>query len=824
MWAKQLKPSAEESAMCEARTLFSKTFNKLTSALLFGLLIGGYANTALAVVNTSNGANPSPPKPFIIQGSLEVRFNDDVMVRSAVRSFGRVSISSPAVNAVLDAYSVTDMQPVFPWRKETSTNSTERRMSKYERLSFPLTVDLDEMINDLLATGKVATAEKIWAVPVMESQALPDDPKWNLQYAPSLIGATSTWDVEAGSDTAKIGVTDTGVNYLHEDLKNQIWVNPGEDLDNDGEVYDLDDLNGIDDDGNGVIDDLIGYDFFTGFGQPIFPGEDGGIPDPDPNDFNGHGTHVAGIAAAATNNAKGVGGMAGGWGVNPQTYASRGARIMCLRIGGTASDGNGFINLSNAATAFDYAARMGADVMNASWGSSALSSMADAINMANDSGISIGKAAGNDNNDLADWMNLLPEVISVASVNSSDVRSGFSSFGSWVEISAPGSGIYSTNSVQYTPTYGYKSGTSMATPAYCGAVLLIKSLMPSFTKVEIDSLLLATADNIDAQNPVYIGNLGSGRVNVANAIANLPVAKFSGGPILAGTPGLTVDFVDNSPNSPSAWLWDFGDGATSTMQNPSHIYNQAGLFTVTLNATEPRGVGFEQAKRMVFVHADTAGGDNGAGILSQGVVVPITLRNDFLVKSMTLPLGYADANGVSLVFDSFSTAGLRTEDWDVQSLELADPINKELLIKLQSDVVFGHSRYLQPGSEPVVNLYFTFDPSSLPASMPITSPTVLSQSLLVEAQQGAYTPTYVPALATMSGCCDLPGDADNSGSSNIADVTYLIARIFSAGPAPICADEGDADSSNSVNIADVTYLIARIFSAGPAPSCGTTGL
>ncbi len=814
--------------MCEARTFFSTTCNRLTSVFLFSFLFVfltiSYANTALAVVGSSTVANSSPPKPFVIQGVLEVRFADDVTVRSAVRSFGRVSISNPSVDAVLEAYEVTDMQPIFPWRQENSANTMERRMSKYERISFPNTVDLDVMINDLLATGKVATAEKIWAVPVAETQVAPDDPNWNLQYAPTLIGATSVWDVETGSDTAKIGVTDTGVNYLHEDLINQIWVNPGEDNDNDGEVYDLDDLNGVDDDGNGVIDDLIGYDFFTGFGQPVFPGEDGGSPDSDPNDFNGHGTHVAGIAAAASNNAKGVAGMAGGWGVNPQTYASRGARIMCLRIGGTASDGRGFINLSNAATAFDYAARMGADVMNASWGSSALSSMADAISMANDSGISIGKAAGNDNNDQADWMNLLPEVISVASVNSSDVRSGFSSFGSWVEISAPGSGIYSTNSIQYTPTYGYKSGTSMATPAYCGAVLLMKSLMPSFTKIEIDSLLLATADNIDAQNPIYIGNLGSGRVNVSNAIASLPVAKFSGGPVLAGMPGLTVDFVDLSPNSPSAWLWNFGDSATSTMQNPSHTYNQAGLFNVTLNATEARGVGFEQAKRMVFVYADTVGGDNGSGILSQGVVVPITLQNDFLVKSMTLPLNYADANGVSLAFDSFSTAGLRTENWDVQSLELDDPVNKEILIKLQSDVVAGHSRYLQPGSEPVVNLYFTFDPSSLPASLPITSPTVQSQTLLIETQQGSYTPVYVPALATMSGCCDQPGDADNSGSSNIADVTYLIARIFSAGPAPVCADEGDADGSNSINIADVTYLIARIFSAGPAPICGSTGL
>ncbi len=765
--------------------------------------------------------SPSP-QPFVIPGVLEVRFADDVTVGNAVRSFGRVSVGSAAVDALMSSYAVSDMQPVFPWRHENSANPLERKMSKYERLTFPQSVDLDVLIDDLLATGKVMTAEKIWAVPVMETQATPDDPFWNLQYAPTLIGATGVWDVEPGSDTAKIGVTDTGVNYLHEDLKNQIWVNPGEDLDHDSEVYDLDDLNGVDDDGNGVVDDLIGYDFFTGVGS-TFPGEDGGAPDTDPNDFNGHGTHVAGIAAAASNNATGVAGMAGGWG-GTSAYSNRGARIMCLRIGGTASDGNGFINLSNAATAFDYAARMGADVMNASWGSSGLSSMLDAINMAQDSGISIGKAAGNDNNSDGDWMNLLPGVISVASVNSSDQKSGFSSFGDWVEISAPGSGIYSTFSNHYTPTYAFLSGTSMATPAYCGAVLLMKSLMPGFTSVEIDSLLLATADNIDAQNPTFVGALGAGRVNVSNAIASLPVANFSAGPVLSGTPGLIVDFTDLSPNAPSAWLWDFGDSSGSTSQNPSHTYTQPGLYTVSLQATEARGVGFEQAKRMVFVHADTIGGDSGAGLLNAGVTVPIPLHNDFLVKSVTLPLEYADANGIGLVFDSFSTVGLRTQDWDVQSLVLADPLNKQLLISLQSDIVAGHSRYLQPGAGAIVNLHFSFDPSSGPGALPITTTTVMGSDLLIETQQGAYTPSFAPSFAIMSGCCDLAGDADNSGSVNIADVTFLIARIFSGGPAPGCEDEGDANGSNSVNIADVTFLIARIFSGGPEPVCGATGL
>ncbi len=770
------------------------------------------------------GTSGQQAKPRVVPGVLAVQFTSDVILSGARRSFGRLTLGQNSLDAVFDRHKVSDIRAIFPWRSEISQYSEDRAMSRFQSLSIPIDADVDLLISELMATGKILTAERNWEVPV--TALTPDDPRFGFsgQYGLTLTGATSVWEVETGSDTAKIAIADTGVNYRHEDLQSMIWVNPGEDLDGDEEPYDLDDLDGIDNDGNGVVDDLIGYDFLVTAGGAVWSGEDGGGIDSDPSDFNGHGSHVAGIAAAATNNTLGVAGMAGGW-HNGAKYAKRGPRIMCLRIGYMASSGQGFVNLNDAATALDYAARMGAHVFNASWGSVGIAPLFAAINLAVDSGVVISKAAGNNNDDNGDWMNLLGGVMSVASTNSSDIKSGFSSFGSWVEISAPGSSIHSVNSLFGNPSYGNKSGTSMAAPSYGGAALLIKSLMPSFTSVEIDSLLMATADDLDALNPGFIGSLGAGRINVLDAIQDLPAANFSAGPVLLGSPGLTVDFTDSSPNSPSAWSWTFGDGNVSSLQNPSHTYNDVGAFDVTLEVTEPRGVGFEQAKRLVVIHADSVGGDSAGGLQQDGVTIPVYLNNTFQVKSIIFPFSYPASASGELKYESFSTTGLRTENWDVQQLIWFNPAGNEMVLEMRSDNIAGHSRYLQPDTGAFINLHFSFEPGALPGiPLPITTGTINGNILVLETTHGNITPTFSALEAFMAGCCATSGDANNDGGVNVSDITFLIARIFAGGEAPFCNDQADANGDGSVNVADVTYLIARIFAGGPAPVCGSTGL
>ena len=109
------------------------------------------------------------------------------------------------------------------------------------------------------------------------------------------------------------------------------------------------------------------------------------------------------------------------------------------------------------------------------------------------------------------------------------------------------------------------------------------------------------------------------------------------------------------------------------------------------------------------------------------------------------------------------------------------------------------------------------------AIIPITSGLVNGKQLSIETVHGLIVPAYSALAVEVSGCCQTAGDANHDTNVNISDVTFLIARIFAGGAAPMCNDEADANGDNNVNIADVTYLIARIFAGGPAPVCGNTG-
>jgi subtilisin family serine protease/subtilisin-like proprotein convertase family protein len=318
------------------------------------------------------------------------------------------------------------------------------------------------------------------------------------------IAAEKAWNEGVtGSKSIYVGILDTGAQVDHPDLVNNIWVNP----------YDL--VDGIDNDGNGYVDDVNGWDFYNNTNSV--------------NDTNGHGTHVAGTIGGSGGNNQGVAGV--NWDVS----------IIVLKIGPGPS-----LSVDAAVQALNYAADMkarhGIDVVatNNSWGGGGYSqALHDAIIRNAKSDILFVAAAGNStsNNDVSqnypsnlstlngtstETAASFESVIAVASITSDGSVSGFSSYGATtVDIGAPGSGIYSS-----VPTSAYASfnGTSMATPHVAGAIALYASLYPTATANQIRDVLLQTA----VPTPSLVGlTVTGGRLNIYNAlqVSPIPVQK-----------------------------------------------------------------------------------------------------------------------------------------------------------------------------------------------------------------------------------------------------------------------------------------------------------
>ena len=330
----------------------------------------------------------------------------------------------------------------------------------------------------------------------------PNDPDYPNQYHHPLIQNDLAWDVTLGDASILIGVTDDGVELDHPDLAANIWQNFA------------DPPNGIDDDGNGYVDDFNGWDFSSGNN------------DPNPNSASdNHGTHVAGIAAGDTDNGIGIAGTAGG------------ATIVPLQFFGVGEWTAAVINET-----FTYATDVGVNIVNTSynidrwWGDPVFTA---GLQYMYDNNVLHLNSAGN-NNSLNTLRQQFDQTIIVASTDNGDVRSSFSNYGVGVDVAAPGDSILSTVTGNGYDTF---SGTSMATPNAAGVAALIWSHNPDWTSEQVAAQLLGTADNIDAVNGGFEGWLGSGRVNSYRGVTETLAA-----PQIEYTTGIPTDgdFLDDT--------------------------------------------------------------------------------------------------------------------------------------------------------------------------------------------------------------------------------------------------------------------------------------
>ncbi|MBL7893015.1 MAG: S8 family peptidase, partial [Bacteroidia bacterium] len=295
------------------------------------------------------------------------------------------------------------------------------------------------------------------------------------QYHIATIMAPQAWDISKGDTSVVIGITDTGTEPNHPDLKNNIAHNYADKID------------GIDNDGDGYKDNFSGWDVGMNDNDPTWQGD-------------AHGVHCSGIAAASTDNALGVAGV------------GFKCKFMPVKIANASG------SLIASYTGIKYAADHGCKVISCSWGGPSSGQYGeDIVNYATfNKNALVVAAAGNSGDETLEYPGYYPNVLGVASTDAADKKSGFSSYNYRVRICAPGSSIYST----YTgSSYATLSGTSMSTPCVAGAAAVVRSYFPGYSASQTAARLCATADDIYALNSSTLKNkLGSGRVNLYRAL------------------------------------------------------------------------------------------------------------------------------------------------------------------------------------------------------------------------------------------------------------------------------------------------------------------
>ena len=495
-----------------------------------------------------------------------------------------------------------------------------RIIDNCEVLELPTGATVEEIIRRCKTSELVEVAEPDYWV---RGSASPNDPAymngtlWGLDNSgrnggkpDADIAAAEAWDVLNDAEGIIVAVIDSGIRYTHQDLAANIWSNPGETgFDAFGRNKAV---NGIDDDGNGYVDDVHGIDTVLKTG--------------DPKDPNGHGTHVAGIAGAVGNNRIGVAGVA--WRV----------KLMACRFLDNTLTGS----ISDAIQCIEYARNHGAVIINASWGNTNPSLFLEsAIGQCRDSGIILVTAAGNegvDNDEIPSYpANYdFDNVVSVTSTTRSDSLASAANIGaSSVDLGAPGSSIYSTFS-RSDASYAFLSGTSMSAPYVSGALALVRTFFSNETYRQSINRILSTADTMPSLEGKTVSG---GRLNLDKALRTKVQAGFLVDSI-TGSPPLAVQFTDVSFGNGIRSEWDFGDGTSASEESsPRHVFDREGDFTVRLTVIDMAG-NQSRMSRVISVVANYSMRSAAFEWIDPSSMASIRLSDDGVSAAQRLPFEF----------------------------------------------------------------------------------------------------------------------------------------------------------------------------------------
>ncbi len=474
------------------RFIFLAAIIVLVSSFSFASAPNRGQRKSLPLDGISNVVMKSQENSSYLPDRVIVKLNPGSVSMKSANRFGIAALDN-----FVQRYSVQSVERIFP---ENFIDSKGRSvdMSNFYVIRYTSPIDAFKVAEEISQQAEVQYAEPWFIYKLDDVTACSvNDTYRSSQWALNKILADSAWCISTGDTTVVIGIVDSGVQWSHPDLQANIFINSGE--------YGSDGLggykqnNGFDDDGNGMIDDYHGWDF--GGATYLNPIADN---NPSPTSTNGaHGTHVAGIASAVTNNAVGIAGIG---------YKCKLLPVKVI----SDNDPNQYIIFGFEGIL--YSAMMGARVINLSWsGSGASQFEQEIIDTVTAHGALVVAAAGNyaSSGNPVQYPASYRGVFSVAATTTTDTKSSYSEYNEFIDVSAPGDNIYST---YYSNTYASMYGTSMATPLVAGLAALVASRFPSYTGLQIGEQVRISADNIDALNPSYVNLIGRGRINAYNAL------------------------------------------------------------------------------------------------------------------------------------------------------------------------------------------------------------------------------------------------------------------------------------------------------------------